>query len=394
MQHFKQEIKNAVSDAISHKQLSDTDIGHPVQLDNSDLVTPEFEYNTPHAEEWILPGNIEFVPGDKIERPPAINMRANPSCSKEGIGEDVFLFQLDQNEFLNLFFENLELPNLHRKTGGQLPKSKFKPAGTAKTGDPTRLDVQRTMIQSVARRKLLKKKLQAKINTLRETLHNTTAAETVKTLQHELEQLIEKQANLPFLQDTDLRFRLHDKVELPHTQAVIFCLMDVSGSMDEKKKDLAKRFYVLLYLFLKRHYQTTEVVFIRHHTIAKEVSEDDFFYSRETGGTVASTALELMQHTIASRYPPEEWNIYAIQASDGDNWNADSPYCEQLLLNHLLPVVQYYTYIEIMPRHHQSLWQAYTRVAQSAPHFAMRQVNHAHEIYPTFSALFKKRTGE
>ena len=104
----------------------------------------------------------------------------------------------------------------------------------------------------------------------------------------------------------------------------MFCLMDVSGSMDEERKDIAKRFFILLYLFLTRNYERIEVVFIRHHTIAKEVDEDEFFHSRESGGTVVSSALKLMQEIIRERYPLTEWNIYAAQASDGDNWDDDS----------------------------------------------------------------------
>jgi hypothetical protein len=137
--------------------------------------------------------------------------------------------------------------------------------------------------------------------------------------------------------------------------------MDVSGSMDQATKDMAKRFYLLLYMFLKRHYERTEVVFIRHHTTAREVDEHDFFYSRETGGTVVSSALKLMKEIIDDRYSPDAWNIYAAQASDGDNWNDDSPLCGKLLSESLLPLVQYYAYIEITQRSHQALWREYER---------------------------------
>ena len=96
-------------------------------------------------------------------------------------------------------------------------------------------------------------------------------------------------------------------------------------------KDTAKRFFILLYLFLKRNYERIDVVFIRHHTVAKEVDEQEFFYSRETGGTVVSSALKLMHEIVQDRYSPNEWNIYGAQASDGDNWNDDSPICSRIL---------------------------------------------------------------
>lgn len=157
------------------------------------------------------------------------------------------------------------------------------------------------------------------------------------------------------------------------------------------KKDVAKRFFILLYLFLKRTYETIDIVFIRHHTSAKEVAEQEFFYSRETGGTVVSSALELMNETIVSRYPATEWNIYGAQASDGDNWNNDSPHCRDILINYIMPKVQYFAYIEIMPRHHQSLWEEYETVKAAFPQFAMQNINTIQDIYPVFRELFKKQ---
>ena len=166
--------------------------------------------------------------------------------------------------------------------------------------------------------------------------------------------------------------------------------MDVSGSMDENKKDIAKRFFILLYLFLKKNYKKIDIVFIRHHTSAKEVNEQDFFHSRETGGTVVSSALELLNKTINNRYNNKKWNIYVAQASDGDNWNNDSPRCKDLLMSKIINKVQYYAYIEIMPRHHQSLWDAYTEIKQKFNHFSMESIKEYSEIYPVFRELFKK----
>ena len=162
--------------------------------------------------------------------------------------------------------------------------------------------------------------------------------------------------------------------------------------MDEPKKDIAKRFFILLYLFLTKNYEKIELVFIRHHTSAKEVNEHDFFYSRETGGTVVSSALELLYKTIEARYPTNAWNIYVAQASDGDNWNADSPYCLELLKEKIMPLLQYYAYIEIMPRHHQSLWEVYLQVKALYSNFAMENIDNVTDIYPVFRELFKRKT--
>ena len=197
---------------------------------------------------------------------------------------------------------------------------------------------------------------------------------------------------MPFLDTYDLRYNLHTKEPMPTSKAVMFCVMDVSGSMDQRIKDIAKRFFLLLYLFLKRSYQRTDVVFIRHHTVAKEVDEHEFFYSRETGGTVVSSALKLMQEIVAERYSADEWNIYGAQASDGDNWNDDSPICRQILERSILPEVQYFSYVEITRRDHQALWKEYENLSEEfAEYFAQRRIAEASDIYPVFRDLFQKR---
>ena len=208
----------------------------------------------------------------------------------------------------------------------------------------------------------------------------------------EINKLKEKIAKVPFIDTFDLRFRNYAKVAVPTSKAVMFCLMDVSGSMDQATKDIAKRFYVLLYLFLTRTYQTIEVVYIRHHTQAKEVDEQEFFYSQETGGTIASSALELMIDIINKRFNPKEWNIYGAQASDGDNWAEDSPHCRQLMSNDILPLARYFAYIEITQRTHQTLWQQYVTVQEQYSHFAMQHIKTVEDIYPVFRELFKKST--
>jgi uncharacterized sporulation protein YeaH/YhbH (DUF444 family) len=197
--------------------------------------------------------------------------------------------------------------------------------------------------------------------------------------------------SIPFLDTVDLRYNHRVRRPQPSTQAVMFCIMDVSGSMTQERKDLAKRFFILLYLFLQRNYERIEVVFIRHHTVAMEVDEQEFFHSRETGGTVVSSALTLMAEVLRARYPVHAWNIYAAQASDGDNWPDDSPGCRDIIVNQLLPLLQYFAYVEITPSSHQRLWQEYERIAEGAPNFAMRQIDSAADIYPVFRELFARK---
>jgi uncharacterized sporulation protein YeaH/YhbH (DUF444 family) len=214
----------------------------------------------------------------------------------------------------------------------------------------------------------------------------------IQALEEDVSKLRTRIKRVPFLDTFDLKYNLLVKQPSPSSKAVMFCLMDVSGSMTQSTKDIAKRFFILLYLFLKRNYDKIDVVFIRHHTSAKEVDEEEFFYSRETGGTIVSSALKLMQEVMVERYPINEWNIYAAQASDGDNWNDDSPTCRDILIKQIMPFVQYFTYVEITPREHQALWFEYEQVSAAfADTFAQQQLVSAGDIYPVFRDLFQRR---
>lgn len=196
---------------------------------------------------------------------------------------------------------------------------------------------------------------------------------------------------VPFIDTIDLRYNNRIVQPKPITQAVMMCVMDVSGSMDETRKDLAKRFFILLHLFLTRHYERIEIVFVRHHTTAKEVDEEEFFYSTESGGTIVSSALELTAEIIDERFPLDQWNVYVAQASDGDNWDSDSPRCKELLLQEILPKVQYYSYVEITEGQPQSLWLQYEDAKASARNLALGRIRTRADIYPVLRELFAKR---
>jgi uncharacterized protein len=174
--------------------------------------------------------------------------------------------------------------------------------------------------------------------------------------------------------------------------------MDVSGSMSEHMKDLAKRFYMLLYVFLKRRYRHVEIVFIRHTDRAEEVDEDTFFHGPASGGTLVSSALEAMHEIVRSRFRPADWNIYAAQASDGDNSIADGEVAGRLLTDKILPVSQFFAYLEVgeaanytfdMPD--SALWTLYERLRNDGAPLSMRKVSERGEIFPVFHDLFQRR---
>jgi uncharacterized sporulation protein YeaH/YhbH (DUF444 family) len=211
----------------------------------------------------------------------------------------------------------------------------------------------------------------------------------------EIARLKRRRVLTPYLDPIDLRYRRFETLPQPSTQAVMFCLMDASASMTEPLKDLAKRFFMLLYLFLTREYEAVEVVFIRHTTTAREVDEETFFRGVDTGGTVVSTALEKMREIVAARYPVDEWNIYAAQASDGHDFSDDlGVSCD--LLRGLLPICQYFAYVEVSSPHmmgasmESALWGAYKTVAEETENFAMRRISAPDEILPVFRRLFAR----
>jgi uncharacterized sporulation protein YeaH/YhbH (DUF444 family) len=345
----------------------------------------------------VHPGNKEFVQGDRIKRPEggAGGGGGAGEASNSGEGVDDFVFQLSQEEFLEFLFDDLALPNLTKRALKGNSSFRYEHAGFTSDGVPAKLSVKRSLTASKARRIALTGESRRLLKAAREKLEEAEAAGdevSARRLTMEIEALERRIRRVPFLDTNDLRYNLHLKRPVPTSQAVMFCLMDVSGSMDQQIKDMAKRFYLLLYMFLKRHYERTDIIFIRHHTIAKEVDEQEFFYSRETGGTVVSSALKLMQEVIETRYSPDEWNIYGAQASDGDNWNDDSPICRQLLEEKILPEVQYFAYVEITRRNHQALWREYERISERFPEtFAQRQIVDVGDIFPVFHDLFQKR---
>lgn len=397
MRRFKEQIQGAVRQAVSNRSITKVDSkGEKINIPKKDISEPSFSYKSGGKVTYVLPGNREFLPGDKIKREtksPSQGTGSEGSNSPE-TGLDDFTFEISKDEFLDIFFDDLALPNLVKTQIQKTPTFKMVRAGFTKEGVPANINILRTMRDALARRLVLGGEKKRRLSELEEALHNLNQRpadpEKIKALEDEIEQLKKEIQKIPFIDPYDVRYNYRVKHPLPATSAVMFCLMDVSGSMDEAKKDIAKRFFILLYLFLSKNYENVEVVFIRHHTSAKEVDEQEFFYSRETGGTVVSSALELMHEIIVQRYPTADWNIYAAQASDGDNWNNDSPRCEDILTNNIMPHVQYFAYVEIMPRNHQSLWDAYLKVQEACPHFAMQHIEDIKDIYPVFRELFKR----
>ncbi len=397
IKRFKAQIKKAAADAVAGRSITETERGEKVNIPARDISEPVFQHGAGGRRETIHPGNKEFVAGDKLPRPEGGGAGGHGGeASDSGEGEDSFVFELSREEFLEFFFEDLELPNLVKTQLMNVVDHRFVRAGYTRDGVPSNINVVRSLKGALARRIALGAPIRKALREAekeREDLRESNTADHVRLLELEktVRRLRKRIATIPFIDTFDLRYNNRKKEPKPTTQAVMFCLMDVSGSMDEQRKDTAKRFFILLYLFLMRSYERIEVVFVRHHTQAKEVDEEEFFYARETGGTVVSSALKLMLEIVRERYPVSDWNIYGAQASDGDNWGNDSELCRELLLTEIMPLVQYFAYVEITLEDHQNLWEEYQKVAELCPHFAMQRIEGPADIYPVFRELLKQR---
>ena len=397
IRRYKSQIKKSVSDAINDRGVTDVDTGENIIIPRKDLSEPVFHQGKGGIKDKVHPGNDQFSTGDRINKPKGQQSQGigEGDASDSGEGNDDFAFSISKEEYLNLLFEDLELPNLEKNQLNKLVEYKSVRSGFCTEGVPANIDIVKSLQGSIARRIAMTSSKRKELKAAKETLavlkndkHDHIIE--INDLITKIDLLKERIAHIPFIDTFDMKFRSFSRQAIPTSQAVMFCLMDVSGSMDQATKDIAKRFYILLYLFLTRTYKTIDVVYIRHHTQAKEVDEQEFFYSQETGGTIASSALELMAKIIDERYNTN-WNIYGAQASDGDNWADDSPYCQKILIEKILPKARYFSYIEITQRAHQSLWKNYQEVEQKQSHFAMRHIKTVDDIYPVFRELFKKQ---
>ncbi|XLZ70138.1 YeaH/YhbH family protein [Massilia sp. SR12] len=398
LRRYKGQIKDAVGRAIKGRSITDIENGEKVSIPVKDVNEPSFGHAHGGVWEVVNPGNQEYQKGDQINRPKGGGGSGRGRAgNSDQASEDDFIFELSREEFMNYFFEDLELPHMVKTQLTATTEFKQQRAGYNMSGTPSNIHVLRSLRGALGRRIAVggssRKRLIEAERELEELLVAGAPLDDPQVI--ELKKLIHhlhtRLLAIPYIDPFDLRYSNRIKVPKPMTQAVMFCIMDVSGSMDEQRKDTAKRFFILLYLFLKRVYDKIEVVFIRHHTAASEVDENEFFHSRESGGTVVSSALHLLNKVLDERFGGGSWNAYVAQASDGDNWDNDSVLCRQLLVNTIMPKVQYYTYVEITDGPPQNLWEQYSQVPEYHPHFAMQKIVTPADIYPVFRELFKKQ---
>jgi uncharacterized sporulation protein YeaH/YhbH (DUF444 family) len=391
-------VQQAVRQSSQSRDISDILEGGEITIPAGGVDEPRLHHGPGGVRDEILPGNKKFAEGDLLPRSGG-GAGGSGNEGGDGEGEDAFRFVLTREEFLDLFLDDLELPDLAKRRLAEVEQEGVRRAGYAVSGSPVNIAVTRTMRLALSRRIALRRPSPESIQALESKIAETEDPDSCAALRSEITSLEARMRRIPYIDPIDVRYRRFESVPKPSAQAVMFCLMDVSGSMSEHMKDLAKRFYMLLYIFLTRRYRHVDIVFVRHTDRAEEVDEETFFHSPATGGTVVSSALEAMRRIVELRYPSADWNIYAAQASDGDNSYSDGELTARLLRDAILPVVQYFAYLEVgeadergeSSESRSSLWTTYDGLRVAGSPVSMRKVSARAEIFPVFRDLFQRR---
>lgn len=400
LKRLENQIQKALPDIIKNTNVKDlTSSGEKVKIPIKGVGEPQFGYQPGSGNHHhVQPGNKEFSQGDTFKKPQKNNGGGGAGDGQQGsndpsVSEDDFFVSVSREEFLDYFFADLELPAMVKKHLNSIVDFKQKRAGYSNQGTPNRLNIVRSYQNSMTRRMASTLYFDKEIKKLEKKLEESTLTQDeMFFVQKELDRLKKMKNALSFMEETDLRYNNYEQYPVPVTSAVMFCIMDVSGSMGEKEKDIAKRFFMLLYLFLTKQYERIELVFIRHHTEAKEVNEYEFFNSKESGGTVVAPAIELMRKIMNERYATN-WNVYAAQVSDGDVWNkSDAEDCGRLLVNELLPKIQYANYIEVCRNTPSDLWDVYQQVKQQRSNFEIAKIQEVAQIWTVFQEFYKKKS--
>ena len=327
---------------------------------------------------------VGSAPGHEIQRGQKVGDAAKQPGKGKGNkpgqdkGEEYYEVEITLEELAEYLFSDLELPDLAKKTIKNITGEKWKRHGYRNDGIRPRLDKKQTAIKRIKRRKAVERRL---------------AREDGAEQKAPAEEGNEEE-RFPF-HENDLRYRHIKKDVKESSNAVIFFLMDISGSMSQDKKFLARSFYFLLYHFINSRYKKCEVVFVAHDTEAYEVDEERFFKRGTGGGTMVSSGLQMVSDIITQRYHPNSWNIYCFQCSDGDNWADDNDRTVKLAES-IRDLSQLFGYCQIEPKSERGNWAseyklAATYIPLTGSKFKMVEIGEKDDIWPAFQNLLGKR---
>jgi uncharacterized sporulation protein YeaH/YhbH (DUF444 family) len=393
---------------------SSRNLVNPVKIARDALHEPTYHY-APDAgqRDVVLVGNDHWERGDKFP----VGGDGDGKGGKNGAGpgedgEDDFIVNISRSEFFDVFFEDCELPDLKETAEKELPEAVWKPAGFQKEGNAAQLSVIRSYRNSIGRKRALTvdareeleelEKEQARLQALLdENALNASANVKWKMVTARIEELKTKIGAVPIFEKVDLRYRKSEKIQVKSADAVLVMVMDISGSMDEDKKRIARKFFSLQYAFIKRKYPNTDLVFIAHTDSPEEMTEEEFFTTRKSGGTVVSTALALANSIISSRYDADQTNIYMSYASDGDNWEEDNPkVLDELEGKGLMSKLRHAVYAQVGHSYAagwgaatgSTLWNVMQSAAKSNPKMHAIKIAEEVEVFASFKKIYGKAT--
>jgi len=353
---IKEAIKKNLSDIVSEENIILSDGKKTFKVPIRSLDEYRFRYD-PGQRQGVGQGGGDSKVGDVVGQ----GQQPGPGQGKEAgdqPGVDYYEAEVTLDELAALIFEDLGLPNLEEKKQQELASEAVRFTDVRKKGIMANLDKKRTILENLKRNA-------AKGDPHFGNIHND-----------------------------DLRFKTWEQEIKFQSNAVVFAMMDVSGSMGEFEKYIARSFYFWMMRFLRTKYEKVRIVFISHHTEAKEVTEEEFFHKGESGGTQVSSAYELALQIIAERYPPQDWNIYPFHFSDGGNLPWDNDRCVELVYK-FIDICNIFGYGEIRESHYSlmsTLMNAYSRIDDKK--FVGVTISDKSEVYPALRKFFSQKEGE
>lgn len=419
LKRIKDSIKNAKPEDIDADGIHKGGSAHgansytnPVKVARHALSEPTLHYDPNTGDrEIVLIGNDKWLKGDEfpISTGGGGGGRGRGNGPGED-GEDDFIINISRSEFFDVFFEDCELPDLKETHEKDLPEHIMQRAGFQKVGNPGQLSVIRSFKHSKARRLALTKDSRDELELLEEELEWLTSdgcefpggtdawAVRMQEVTTRIAELKAKINAVGLYEDVDLRYRKSERVQVKASDAVLAMLMDISGSMDEDKKRMARKFFTLQYAFIVKKYPQTDLIFIAHTDEAEEMTEEEFFTTRKSGGTIVSPAWELLHKIIKERYDAAQTNIYVSYAGDGDNWDSDNKLVlEAIEGSGLLSKIRHAVYVQVGQSFAagygsgSTLWNVMQSIASSNKKLATTKIAEEGEVFEKFKQIYKKR---
>jgi sporulation protein YhbH len=356
-QKVKEAIKQNLADIVSEHSIITSDGQKLVKVPIRTLEQYKFRYDA-NDKRGVGQGDGDTKVGDVLERYGKGQGPGNGPQAGDQPGIDFYEAEITIDDLAALVFDDLHLPNLEEKRLKELESETVRFTDIRKSGPFANLDKRRTMRENLKRNAL------------------------------------QGRSGVGGFTGDDLRFKTWDRDIRRQSNAVVYAMMDVSGSMGTFEKYVSRAFYYWMVKFLRTKYDNVEIVFIAHHTEAKQVTEEEFFTRGESGGTKASSAYQLALELTESKYRPSDWNIYPFHFSDGDNWPSDNEICLKLS-SQLLSCANLFGYGEIRQgrfTHQSTLMQTLDRLA--SPKYVSVTISDKADIHPALSRFFGENAGK